>query len=286
MSAKPLELHWPRECFYWGVLDTGMLPSSRKPSREALDYLFEPFLPEPLQSVQAVYAPLGSRRYVACAVPRSLLQSKVPREAVVLSPENLADFVDGDVGPARLNLLTGAFTPPVVTAVKKRFRLEVALVIALAAFLVALGFETRIRQAEAGLESLQEARDRVYEQVLGRGFRQASLPPPLQLEAEWRRLRQTRTSDVSLVALPDVAVDLSKLLALWPSSIPFDVQSLQITADAIHLQTLLPRSEEAQIFASAFEKLSGWDHEPPSVHAAGNGFLTALRCTRREGGLQ
>ncbi|MEW6747312.1 MAG: hypothetical protein AB1486_31665 [Planctomycetota bacterium] len=286
MTAKPLELRWPHERFYWGVLDTGRLPSSRKPSREELDYLFEPLLPEPLETVQAVYAPLGSRRYLACAVPSSVLESELGREAVTLAPSSLPDFVDGEVEPARLNLLTGPFTPPVMSAIKRRIRLEVAFTVALSVLLVALGFERRIRDAEAAVESLQEATDRVYEQVLGPGFQQATLPPSLQLEAEWRRLRQTRTSDGALFALPDVAVDLSRILALWPPSIPFDVQSLQITPDTIHLQALLPRSEEAQTLASAVEGLAGWSHDPPSVHAAGNGFLTTLRYTRKGGGLR
>src|SRR5690606_20144757 len=62
-------LSWPPDRFYWGVLDVRDLPRNADRC-----YLLEPVLPVPIESVQAVYEPVGDGRVLACAAPREALE--------------------------------------------------------------------------------------------------------------------------------------------------------------------------------------------------------------------
>ena len=92
--ATPRHLQWPVERFYWAVIDASVLSSGWRPRREQLGFLFEPFVPQPLEELHVVYEPLADRRYLACAVDRAELQQELAAEIVTLTPMALPPFVE------------------------------------------------------------------------------------------------------------------------------------------------------------------------------------------------
>jgi hypothetical protein len=286
LEARPLgrgpHAHCPADQLYWAQLDASRVPGRIR--RDQLSYLLEPLVPQPLDELHAIYQPLPGRQYLAVAVAKEKLAAACGPEMVTLTPAALPEFVQDEVHPDQLNLLTGPFTPAAIRRVRRRWLQCAALLIVVTCALVTWGFERRIRVEREARRVVAATNHAVYEQVLGPAFVRSPLPPDLQLESELRRLRRTRATDRAQQSFADIspadaALSLSKVLRRWPD-LYVQLESMHITSDAIHLQALVPDNRQAQALSSAFADLPGWQLDHPTVRSATVAVRVTLRLKR------
>src|SRR5262245_59218903 len=129
------EVQLPAERFYWALLDGSKLVGSRRKRDEALSYLFEAQIPEPLEEVHAVFLDAGNSRFVACGIPKRVIHDEIPPECVTSVPSTAPSFLGVAIEAKRFNVLTRAFTPPLVKQARRRILFEAMVVLALATIL-------------------------------------------------------------------------------------------------------------------------------------------------------
>jgi len=275
-------LRWPAERFYWGVLDASILPSQLGSPTEQLHYLFEPLVPEVLEDLHVVFHSLGRRRYIACAIPRKVLEEEVDASAVRLIPAALPTFVTADFPLESLNLLTREFTPRTVRMARHRLGREIAAVVATSFLVLWIGFSRRVNAMDERHEQVSQRIGEVYEQALGAPSVNASLPPSLQLEARLRSLRHSRVIDPALEPIADASLQLQNLLASWPAAVPVETESIHISSDAMHVVGVLRSTSDVQLLVNALEGLEGWELRPPAVRSSTKAIRATLQFRRRE----
>ncbi|MEE8468530.1 MAG: hypothetical protein V3T22_08750, partial [Planctomycetota bacterium] len=259
-----------------------ILPPQLGSPTERLLYLFEPLVPEILEDLQVVFHPLGRRRYVACAVPRRVLEEEVDASAIRLIPSEPPAFLNADFPLESLNLLTGEFTPRVVRLSRRRMGRELAALVASCFLVLWIGFERRVDAAKDRQEQISERIGEVYEQALGPASTGASLPLSLQLEARLRSLRHTRVLDPALEPLRDASLQLQNLLASWPAALQVETESIRVSGDTMHVIGGLRSTPAVQALVSALEGLEGWELRPPTVRSSPQGIRSTLQFRRRE----
>ena len=190
--------------FYWGVLNASSLPR-RKNSLKQLGYLFETYLPVPLEQVHAMYLKLPAAsgsivggRWLACGMQIDELQLQIEKAgslAMTLCPASLPSVVEQTIDPDRFNLLNGPFEPQRLRALRRYWAVELIVAFLICGVLLSVGLERgRLRYVNGG-EALQAMRLSVYAKTLGpvdateNGSKRQ--PPELRLVAELRRLQQT-----------------------------------------------------------------------------------------------
>ncbi|MEE9128648.1 MAG: hypothetical protein V3T84_01415 [Phycisphaerales bacterium] len=294
-------LRWPADRFYWAILDAASMPGrptgrSRR-QHERLGYLFESVLPGvTIEEVQAVYQrlPGNTKRVLACGVTRKVLEQEVDQCALTLSPRTAPTFVDERIEPAALNLLTGRFLPGAVRRAHRRLILSIGLVLTLCAVLVIVGLARRTSAQRRAHDDIFTARTAILEQVLGSaapapgmgaGIPGAGLPgagAELRMTAERRRLEQTRSDDVAVSQPYDSARVLARLLALWPSDVPAQTQSLSISSTSIMLRAQVPSMADAQRLADALASFPKWQLHQPQSESRRDHVQVTLRLGRNQ----
>lgn len=291
-------LRWPADRFYWAILDASSMPGrltvrSRR-QHERLGYLFESVLPGvTIEQVQAVYQrmPGDAKRVLACGITCNVLEQEVDQCALTLSPQTAPAFVDERIEPTALNLLTGRFLPRAVRRVRRRLILSIALVLTLCAVLVIVGLERRTSAERRAHDDVLTARTAILQQVLG-----SAAPAPgmgadtpgagaaveLRVTAERRRLEQTRSHDVAVSDLHDSARVLARLLALWPSDVPAQTQSLSISSTSITIRAQVPSMTDAQRLADALARFPNWQLHQPQSESQRDHVQVTLRLGRNQ----
>lgn len=293
-------LRLPAESFYWAVLDGSVLGSTTASRRRRqFGYLFEQFLPVPIEQVHAVYRRLNStdddarwEQYLACGMEAEQLRRTIEDAddaLVTLAPRELPQAMREDaatetINPIDINLLTGAFEPHPVRALRKRHVLVMLLLIFVCGGLLLVGLERRAAELHRRAQELTEARLAICEEVLppmattaGSGQR-----AELRLIAELRRLRQTHRDLPPEVVPSDTCDDLKRLLRLWPSDVHVQAESLSLGPRNITITVTVPESEDAQTLASAIAPLEGWHLQPPQMNTVRDAVRATLRLAPAE----
>lgn len=272
-DATTQHVRWPAERFYWGLLDTSKVKVratwSRQRLEERLGYLFEGVLPGvAVEDVHAVYEELpGGGRHLACAVPRSVLDEEVVAEAVTLTPEVVPPFADGQVEPARFNLLCGRYRPRAVRTLERRWILVVLLFAAAASGAVIFGLERRAAAVGKRIAALEAASHQMIQEALGFDAMRGSQPPSIRLTAERRRLEQTRGGDQSVAEVADVTGVVGKLLAAWPADVYVEAESITVTPALITIRGQVPTMADVQKLADSLGSFRGWRVQVPRSEA-------------------
>ena len=279
----------PSERFYWAVLDASTLPG-RPRNTTQLGYLFENYLPVPIENVHAVYArhqSASGRHWIACGMQREDLQKAlegVPPDTVMLGPAEVPEFVGPSIDSRTLNLLTGAFEPRAVRTLRARWLLCITAMIVMCTAVLVFGLERRRLHYEGGSVQLRAARQNIYAMVLGSPALDQSAsstsrghPPDLRLIAEARQLQQTRQQPASIVAPTDVSETLAKLLSRWPHELIIETESILITPTALTIRGSALSTGDVQELADALGKLEGWQLQQPQVSASGQTVQAALQ---------
>ena len=284
-------LRWSADRFYWAILDASSLPGrltgrSRRQD-ERLGYLFESVLPGvTIEQVQAVYQrlPGDTKRVLACGIARNVLEQEVDQCALTLSPQTAPAFVDERIEPAALNLLTGRFLPGAVRRAHRRLILSIGLVLTLCAVLVIVGLERRTNAQRRAQDDVLTARTAILEQILGSAapIPGAGAGAELRLTAERRRLEQTRSQDVAVSELHDSARVLARLLALWPSDVPAQTESLSISSTSITIRAQVPSMADAQRLADALARFPKWQLHQPQSESRRDHVQVTLRLGRNQ----
>jgi len=269
-TAAP-EVRLPPERFYWAVLDVGAL-SGRK---RGLGFLFESVLPVPVESVHAVYLPLGEGRVLACGMDRPLISEW--EGALVLGPAALPEFVRTPGAPdaAVINLLVGEFEPRAVRRARRRVTLLACAALLACALAVGWGQSRRAAHWREISELLAQATAGVYEQVLPAST--GSVPPAARLTAELRALDRTRGDAPSSQGPREIAPTLAAMLATWPTDLPASTESLSAAAGALTLTVRLPDEASAERLERELKPPPGWRVSQPNVQRERDGLTVRVR---------
>jgi hypothetical protein len=281
-TTSSFHVRWPCERFYWGILDTSLIPNGEKATDERLRFLLEPELPVPLDDVHAVFVrgSGGPSRVVACAISKEILRRDVPAQSLTLGPSDAPAFVrDGfwkGVDSAGLNLLVGEFEPATVRSWRRRTTLAALALVALGFALTIVGIERRVATACNDGESLRSRRESLVTSAIGPPPPGNVLPQELRLAAELRTFRQTRRQSDAVPLSVDATDHLVDLLSHWPLGIPARIESIVVSDAAIHIRGLVSENDSAQRLATATSTLAGLRMSFPSVQAAPDGVRFGL----------
>ena len=291
-------LTWPSERFFWAVLDASVLSAARTKrwrwSLQRLGYLFESVLPGlAIEDVHAVYRRLrgpspgagpgagAGQRYLACGLTRSVLEQEVGPQAVTLTPGSLPSFVEEDIEPNRINLLTGSFLAKPVRTAQRRWLLHASVILIACTSLIIFGLERRVHGMRNQVNSVTAAKGRIVEQLLGPAPSRSGAPLlqpwALRLTAELRRLEQTRSPDVGGTEMVDCSAILSDVLARWPKDLHAMTDSMSVTPTSITIRAAVPTMADAQRLADAFVALPGWRLHQPQSEATRHHVNVTLR---------
>ncbi|MCC6909700.1 MAG: hypothetical protein IT430_17325 [Phycisphaerales bacterium] len=281
---------WPAHRFYWAVLDASVVPGGllhRRPSDEALGFLFEAELPVPIDRIHAVYVPVKGNRFIVCGIEHDrILESAELRDALTLSPEafpsDLGTDLEVDVGS--INFLTGRHEPAPVKRERRRLLLESAAALALITVAVAFGAERRIGAWHRATGEMVSAREVVFDDLYPpQSTAPSSQSPTLRLVAELRQLERTRGSAVQSIGSddPQSAHMLARLFEQWPAQQPIMTESLSVTPESVTLVGLLPTAPAAQVFVSAFDLPDQWEARQPQISAVTNGVRLTWKLVPR-----
>lgn len=281
---------WPAHRFYWAVLDASVVPTGllhRRPSDEALGFLFESELPVPIDRIHAVYVPVKGSRFIACGIEHDrILESAELRDALTFGPEafprDLDTGLDVDVGS--IDFLTGRHEPASVKRERRRLVLESAAAIVLITVAVAFGAERRIGAWHRATGEMMSARESAFNDLYPpQSTAPSSQPLALRLVAELRQLERTRGGAVQSVGSddPQASQVLARLFERWPSQNSMMTESLSVTPESVTLVGLLPTAPAAQDFVSAFDLPDQWEARQPQISAVTNGVRLTWRLVPR-----
>lgn len=250
------------DCF-WAVLDVRPLGRTRIAPAER-GYLFEPFIPLPIEEVQAAYLPLADGRVVACGFERVRLDAMARDGLLSLSPDLVPDFVLREAGcavdPMSFDFLSGDFEPVEVRRVHRRWAVSAAVLLALVGVVATVGVWRRgdayARAAQAVDERRTELLRAAYRAEGGGGRADSGLPLDLKLVAELRRLRQTRASDAPV--LVDAAPVLAAAVAAWPADVEARCDGVVVREGAVVVRGVAKDADAVAQVEDAYRAIPGW----------------------------
>lgn len=297
MTTTSRHIQLPAEQFYWGVLETEGLPRSTGAKRQTqLDYLFERWLPLPVEDVQTAYLPAGpgANRLIACGIERAALHELLEAErngheaeVLTVSPEELPPAVTAKLegvsqppSAGRLNLLQRGFEPAPIKRARRQLLLIVLVGSALLTAIVGVGLHRRAQAYERAAATVLLQRDAMINAVVPPDGRSAQ-PPIVRLTLERRILDATRAAPTMEQHADDVTPAAADLLAAWPRDLHLQVESLNLTLDRINIVVLAPSSADVQQLSDALDALEHWRLEPPRFDSTRDGVRATIRLIRR-----
>lgn len=286
-SAHHLRL--PPEQFYWALLEVPSAFGWRQPPQQQLEYLFESLVPRPIEQVHAIFLRLEDGRYLACALEKEVLAECLhsqPAEVHLLTPSSLPACIDTDADPDRLNVLVRQFELDRVRKLRRNILLHAAAFLLACSALLGLGMELRTRQLEHQTSQIRHKQAEMFTSVLGAESLQSRQPPELQLQAQLRQLRQTRSSSTPQLESVDAADSLTALLNNWPDTaqthedhraLYIRTELISITPSVMTIRSLLPDSSDAQRLVENFQTLGNWRIREPQLVTTGDAVRATLQ---------
>jgi Tfp pilus assembly protein PilN len=265
----------PENAVYWAVLDPAPIAATGRVTHQKLQYLFEEFLPVPVESLQTLFHRMPDGRFIACGVDRAVLGGVDPA-ATACVPGHWPSWLAISPELQRPNLLCGDLAPAVIHRARRRHFLSVVLLLLLVILLVILGLERRSRSFHRGAAHFDHQRINLITGGIG-----ASTHPDIDLLAALRQARQTRNVAPEK-AQHDAAVALGNLLKQWPEKATVQVQSLTVGGDAIAISGSAPDHAAAAELAGALRGLGDWTVAQPSIERRDHAVTFAIHLTRRE----
>lgn len=278
-SESSHDLRLPSERFYWAVLDTSRLSGTTRSRPRQLGYLFESVLPEPIDSVYAIYRSLGGDRTLACGISVQELAAATTPDTTTLGPASLPHFLTEQVGDAistaDLNLLVGPHEPPGIRRHRRRLTLAVCAAGIVATALLIVGQQRRAGQLDQARALREAAIAAIYDQTIGPPT--GSLPQDARLTAELRMLDRTRGPRQEAVGPAEVTPQLAGMLASWPSDLHIQTEQLAVGPTLISLNARLPDEAAAERFEAELLAPPGWRKTQPSIQAERGEIIVRVR---------
>lgn len=275
---------WPADRLFWAVLHGPSATSSlrhfaRRTHQRELEYALEGELPLPLDAVHAVFVPLPDGRVLACAAACEDLHSL--SEETSLTPSELPPWIQTDVEPASIELLTGPFTPRRVVVLRQRWAAASLAIVLLGLTFIIAGLEIRIDTVTAAQKRIHADADAV---LVDAGFEGPREQARLQLLAGVRQLEQSATGQPSRSTF-DSMLALSHVLEAWPEDADVSLVSMDASGRTIAITAAAPDATRAGALASALEVVwaeGNWRAQPPDVMRHRGGVRITIRSEREE----
>lgn len=282
-GSGPVHLRWPHQRFYWALIPLQAAPSSltrlgTAQSRAWLDGAFTAHIPRDIDRVATAYARLPSGLVVACGLPVESLTPLRLANLETLTPRSLPEWLGETIDPSSLNVLVGSYEPLAMISLRRRRSGLMAASLAIAATLVAVGFQ---RGAASDRRATSQARDllqRLAESPIGRAYAKAdeqALIDDARVAFDLHRMHATRSS-AAQAAVGDVVPTLELLLAHWPRQMRAQVQSLTATSSQVTLNVLLPAHEDADTLVASLKSVKGVEASQPQISAGTRGVTLQL----------
>jgi len=272
------------ERFFWAVL-APKLPAhalrrtDAAATRVILDEAFAPHLPVEVTMVAPAYTPLSDGTVLACGLPASSLGDPALAGAVTLAPGTPPIWLDRPIDLERLNVLTGAHEPGVVTIARRLRSTTLTAAATVLALGVGVGFERRTAAARADADTANAAMVRLTGSPTAASV---GVDPSadfgsadLIIDRELTRLRAARGTRAS-VGLTDASDSLAALLAHWPRNLRAQVQTVSATPNQLTVGALLPAHADAEDLSAALTATVGWDVGQPQINTVGKGVQVQL----------
>lgn len=278
MTLQPSQRVIPAPELYWAVLDTSSLPPARPLDRAGherrLGYLFEHFLPVPIEDVHPAYLPIGEQRVLACALDRQTLCQLTDETTLSLIPSKVPPALNAQADPARLNLLRGEFEPPARRHTRRRSTLVTAAAISLCAALLWLGLARRTHALRQETIATRAAETELYRSA---GLLDEGVPGVARLTAELRTLERTRTHTPPDREQNDAGSLLGALLISWPNGLRLRTDSISVAPATISLRAIAPDPATAAQLQRSLQAPPGWRMLQPTVRTERDGVAMHLR---------
>jgi len=301
----------PAERFYWAILDASILTQShstplvnlrRRPTPVQLSYLFDAFLPLPVESLQVMYHRIAPNSYLACGIEKTILSDfiKDHPDTLILTPETIPACITESISKDSLshstiqadsiNLLTGEFEPRQISSQRRSYLMNLAVAILLSGIFIIIGLERRRAVLVSQGEQVSSAQTAIYQHVLNPAgsmnpsLNQSTTNPVSQLAAarftgELRRLRQTRQVNSSSLSTaqvdasgPPAAETLNRLFAAWPvnHNLHMQTETISVTESALTIIGTLPTPDQAQQFSADLKSFDPkhWRARQPAISAS------------------
>lgn len=256
----------PATELYWGVIDTsGFLPipfQGLRPQavRRRLANQFDAVLPLPVESLHAVYRPIGEARYLACGIEHDRIAALHAKGISGLVPDSIPEAVSGKnsarIDPDSLDLLTGPYTPHALMQRRQRRTRVAAIAVLVIAALITAG---NLRRAAVYRSHAADRRDQqttLYADALGPLT--GGTPPAIRLTTELRRLSQTRGDAAESPDRARAPRDLADLLRAWPVDAELRIERLSVDGDRIDITGEAADAETVRDLITALGELDGW----------------------------
>lgn len=254
-------LRWPKERFFWSVLEAPGVKSPGPLHPALLEKLGEE-IPVDLAGIHAVEVPTGDGRVLACAVLREEL-ARLEGGILSLTPEEVPAFVqvDGEGVAHRLNLLVGDFEPLPIRRARMRRHLVAMAAMVLCGVLLSVGFARRAaHHREVASTAAAATRELIASSIPGATSEQlATEVKKLELAAGVR----TRVGKGS-----DAGIALSDLLKGWPKDVPSKPQAIAVTPTSATVSVSV--EGDPSKFLRAMKHAGGWAMAEPRLNAADN----------------
>lgn len=269
------------EEFYFAVLDVSDLPASLRRghsaiARATLDARLERFVPVRIEHLATAYSPIDESTVAACAIEYERLAT-IPPDATALFPTKLPESLQETVPRHCLNVLIGDLEPSPVRLLRQRIHLAVGLGMVAVLSLAWLGLERREvvlreRATTANVHAMRAASS-----LGSHDFPHTALAA---LKTEVDRLEATR-GEAARQNLPrDAALELGRVLSLWPSEIDVRTDRLEVASDRAIVAVRLGSKSDLEALVEAFSKLDGYAIDVGRVEMVTDGIRVTLTLNR------
>lgn len=263
------------EDLYWCAVDPQTLPQRVRTMRdihraiEALDALFEEVLPCRLSEVHRVYAPVGDGRVIGCAAAKETVAELQSEGRLSALPDKIPLEFGIEYHAVRdcLNLLSGRYEPPVVSAQRRRFIGASVGGWLVAALMLFLGGHLKSREQQAEARGLNDRTEALMASVVGQRAQASGQPVVALFQSEWNEARRSSQPESEESVVPDLIDQFATLASAWPAEPARRLRRLEIFAGRVTIVAATDDAEAAARFSSAFRDIPGWRPSVPSVTA-------------------
>ncbi|MFI4854371.1 MAG: hypothetical protein ACIAQF_05255 [Phycisphaerales bacterium JB065] len=264
------------EDLYWCVVDPQTLPQRVRTAREihraneALDALFEEVLPCRLSEVHRVYAPVGDGRVIGCAAPTEVVAGVQAEGRLSAMPDRIPDGFGIEPQAIRdhLNLLSGQYEPPAISARRRSFVVASAIAWITAALMLFVGGLLKSREKQIEARGLNDRTEALMASVVGERAQASGQPVVALFQSEWNEARRAVGPETKETSDPDLIDQFSSLASAWPAEPARRLRRLEVSAGRVMILAATDDAEAAARFFSAFGDVPGWTPKVPSVTAA------------------
>lgn len=276
------------EDLYWCVVDPQTLPqrvrtaSDIRRAKEALDALFEEVLPCSLSEVHRVYAPVGDGRVIGCAASKVRVDELQSEGRISALPDRIPPQFEVTSEAVRdcLNLLSGQYEPPAISARRRRFAVASSIAWIAAALMLFVGGHLKSREKQIKARGLNDRTEALMASVVGQRAQASGQPTVALFQSEWNEARRAAVPETEESTDPDLVEQFAVLATAWPTEPARRLRRLEVSIGRILILAATDDAEAAAEFFAAFRNVPGWTPKVPSVTPSEGESLVRIELQR------